>query len=153
MNCTYLSVFRILSVNIAGYAASDGLTCHTTALANVQNLYIGACRSMNFKSLSAATFAVQWQSAKLLWVRTPMYASFYFSFSIPHSASKARTNEIKYDIHIKAILRPYKPPSSLLILKAPVGKREVADSIPGGDIYFHFEIFARFPFMTARRSR
>ena len=31
------------------------------------------------------------------------------------------------------------------------GKRRVAGSIPGGGIYFHFEFFAYFPLLSARR--
>ena len=35
-------------------------------------------------------------------------------------------------------------------LTSPVGKRGVACSILDGDIYFHFEFFAFFPFITDR---
>ena len=35
--------------------------------------------------------------------------------------------------------------------RIPIGKPRVAGSIPGGNIYFHFELFACFPFLTAQR--
>ena len=37
-------------------------------------------------------------------------------------------------------------------LEGHAGKRGVAGSITGGGIYFHFEFFAWFPLLTARRS-
>ena len=37
-------------------------------------------------------------------------------------------------------------------LERHVGKQGVAGSTPGGNMYFHFEVFAFFPFLTARRK-
>ena len=36
--------------------------------------------------------------------------------------------------------------------RRPIGKRGVVGWIPGGDIYFHFDFFACFSFLTALRS-